>query len=52
MNILIFVYLLIAWYLDHILPGNRGSTESPFFFLSGEYWRCIFGRKLKRKLSG
>eukprot|EP01017_Pseudomicrothorax_dubius_P050541 TRINITY_DN9592_c0_g1_i1.p1 TRINITY_DN9592_c0_g1~~TRINITY_DN9592_c0_g1_i1.p1 ORF type:complete len:794 (-),score=85.85 TRINITY_DN9592_c0_g1_i1:221-2602(-) len=46
-NIEVFVILL--WYLDHVLPGNRGRADSWYFFLTPSYWG--FGKK-KRNNEG
>ncbi|OCT61980.1 cholesterol transporter ABCA5 [Xenopus laevis] len=32
------MYLLLATYLDQVLPGEYGLRQSPFFFLKPSYW--------------
>ncbi|XP_069511181.1 cholesterol transporter ABCA5-like [Ambystoma mexicanum] len=32
------IYLLLAIYLDQVLPGEYGLRRSPFFFLKPSYW--------------
>ena len=34
----LFVYLLLAWYLDHVLPSQYGVKEHPLFIFSPSYW--------------
>lgn len=34
------LYAILAWYLDHVLPSNRGSADGFFFFLKPRYWGC------------
>lgn len=38
---------LIAWYLDHTVASNRGTSEPFYFFLTPKYWGC----KRKRRLN-
>ena len=42
---------IIAWYLDHILPSNRGTADKPWFFVLPSYWGFSFGSKQKKKKS-
>lgn len=30
----------IAWYLDHVLPSNRGTPDKWYFFITPRYWGC------------
>jgi ABC-type multidrug transport system ATPase subunit len=41
---------IIAWYLDHVLPSNRGTADKPWFFITPSYWGCR-RRKPKTKKS-
>lgn len=38
----IFLYGILAWYLDLVLPQEFGTPESPLFFLSYTFWRSCF----------
>jgi len=29
---------VLAWYFDHVLPSNRGSSDPFYFFLTPRYW--------------
>ena len=33
-----FLYMLVAWYLDHVFPSEWGVKLNPFFFLFPSYW--------------
>jgi ABC-type multidrug transport system fused ATPase/permease subunit len=33
-----FLYLILGWYLDSILPDEFGVRQKPLFFLSKTYW--------------
>ncbi|KAM9956639.1 hypothetical protein ACTFIR_003365 [Dictyostelium discoideum] len=35
---LIGVYTVLAWYFEHIIPGNDGSSSPPWFFVLPSYW--------------
>ena len=37
-NFLILVVL--TWYFDHIIPGNRGRPSPPWFMFTKDYWGC------------
>jgi len=51
MFLLIVIYAIIIWYLDHVVSNNRGTNESYIFFLTPKYWEHVFCKKraLKRK---
>eukprot|EP00478_Filoreta_tenera_P005324 GABV01006330.1.p1 GENE.GABV01006330.1~~GABV01006330.1.p1 ORF type:complete len:117 (-),score=39.12 GABV01006330.1:11-361(-) len=34
-----FLLFFIAWWLDHVNPGEFGVPKHPLFFLSPSYWR-------------
>ena len=34
----IVIYWIAVWYLDHIMPNNRGRTHSYLFFLMPSYY--------------
>ena len=36
-------FLVLTWYLDHVISGNRGRHSPPWFIFTREYW----GYKLK-----
>lgn len=36
----ILIISVLAWYFDHVLPGNRGAADPPYFFLTPQYWNC------------
>src|SRR5436305_13166033 len=44
MNMVLF--LVLAWYLDSVLPDEFGVREKPLFFLKMDYWG--FKKKMKR----
>ncbi|EGG13873.1 ABC transporter A family protein [Cavenderia fasciculata] len=31
-------YTVLAWYFEHIVPGNDGTSQPPWFFLLPSYW--------------
>ena len=33
-----WLYLFLAWYLEHVLPSEYGQQEHPLFFLLPSYW--------------
>ena len=33
-----FLYTLLAWYLDHVLPSQYGVNKTPWFCLKPSYW--------------
>ena len=33
------IFMLLAWYFDHVLPSNRGKGSSICFFLHKKHWR-------------
>eukprot|EP01133_Synstelium_polycarpum_P012374 gene12374-14517_t len=33
------LYTLLFWYLEKVVPGEFGTTQSLFFFLKPSYWR-------------
>ncbi|KAK5583692.1 hypothetical protein RB653_005290 [Dictyostelium firmibasis] len=35
---LIGIYTALAWYFEHIIPGNDGSSSPPWFFALPSYW--------------
>ncbi|KAH3757745.1 ABC transporter [Pelomyxa schiedti] len=40
------IFLLLCWYFDNILPGEKGSPQRPlYFFLTKDYW---MGNKNKK----
>jgi hypothetical protein len=41
----IFLFSILAWYFDHVLPDEFGNRHSPVFFLFPSYW----GFDLKKK---
>jgi hypothetical protein len=32
------MYVIIAWYFDHVLASNRGTAEPFYFFLKPTFW--------------
>ncbi|GAM21697.1 hypothetical protein SAMD00019534_048720 [Acytostelium subglobosum LB1] len=36
--ILSVVYTVLAWYFEHVIPGNDGNSYPPWFFLLPSYW--------------
>eukprot|EP01132_Coremiostelium_polycephalum_P003057 gene3057-3825_t len=36
--ILAGVYTALAWYFEHVIPGNDGSSHPIYFFLQPSYW--------------
>ena len=32
------VFAILTWYFENMLPGDRGSWNVPWFFLTKEYW--------------
>lgn len=32
------LFAILTWYLENILPGERGAPSAPWFFLTKEYW--------------
>jgi hypothetical protein len=36
-----FLYGLLAWYLDQIIPHEFGTPRHPLFLLSPSYWKAI-----------
>jgi ABC-type multidrug transport system ATPase subunit len=49
MGLNFLLYMLLAWYLDHIIGENRGVSDTWLFFLKPSYW-CP-ARKKSRKTS-
>ncbi|EGR29336.1 hypothetical protein IMG5_158040 [Ichthyophthirius multifiliis] len=45
MNGLSILIFLMALYFDHVMPSNRGSSESAFFFFKKSFWSCLFRKK-------
>ncbi|KAJ3446745.1 abc transporter a family member 1-related [Anaeramoeba flamelloides] len=35
------IYLLLAFYLDNVLPGGTGVKQHPLFFLKPSYWKGV-----------
>ncbi|CAG7816037.1 unnamed protein product [Allacma fusca] len=35
----VFFYLLIAYYLDHVIPNEFGVKKHPFFILKPSFWK-------------
>lgn len=33
------LYLVLAWYLQHIMPGEYGVKRKPWFFLKWSFWK-------------
>ena len=42
---------LIKYLTFFIKKKNRGTSESAFFFLSRDYWKCIRRNKARRRRS-
>merc|ERR1711991_24449 len=38
----IFIYALLAWYFDLVLPSEYGTARHPLFFVSFKYWSTFF----------
>eukprot|EP01133_Synstelium_polycarpum_P015461 gene15461-18344_t len=38
MVILAIAYTILAWYFEHVIPGNDGNSYPPWFFLLPSYW--------------
>lgn len=38
------LYLVLAWYIQEVFPGQYGVPQSPFFFLRSSYWCGTSGR--------
>ncbi|EFA80183.1 ABC transporter A family protein [Heterostelium album PN500] len=36
--ILAIAYTVLAWYFEHVVPGNDGNSYPPWFFLLPSYW--------------
>jgi len=32
------LYMVLAWYVDNVLPGEWGTSQHPLFFLRPSYW--------------
>ena len=48
------IYLIIACYLDAVIPGDYGRRREPHFFLKPSFWKGLFGKNnklLERQLS-
>ena len=48
------LYLLIALYLDAVIPGEFGNRREALFFLKLSFWKTVFRKKnkvLERQLS-
>ena len=37
----IFLYAILAWYFDLVLPQEYGTPERPLFFLERKYWSWL-----------
>jgi len=44
------IFLILAWYFDHVIAANRGTGARPYFFLTPVYWGCK-KRKINRKIT-
>ncbi|EGC36350.1 hypothetical protein DICPUDRAFT_31990 [Dictyostelium purpureum] len=36
--VLLVAYIILAWYFEHVIPGNDGTSQPPYFFLLPSYW--------------
>jgi hypothetical protein len=45
------IFLFLAWYFDHVLPGNRGTVDSPLFLCTPDYWRTLLCPRRNHSLS-
>ncbi len=34
------IFLVLAMYLDNVLPGEHGSPKHPLFMFQPSYWGC------------
>lgn len=39
------IFLVLTWYLDHIVSANRGVADPPYFIFTKKYWMQVLGRK-------
>ena len=45
-------YGVMGWYLDNVVPNNRGVPKNVLFFLEPSFWfPSVFGKKAKRRLT-
>ncbi|EAR96275.2 transporter family ABC domain protein (macronuclear) [Tetrahymena thermophila SB210] len=52
LNITAILFFILGWYCDHVVSSNRGTQESPLFFLGNDYWKCLRRKqKIRRKVS-
>jgi hypothetical protein len=42
-----FLYMVLAWYFDHVVTDNRGIKYSKLFFLKKKYWYKKFNKTLE-----
>lgn len=53
----IFLYLLLALYLDNVIPAEYGKRRPPYFIFMPSFWRSVYcgdnshDRELSRQLS-
>lgn len=34
----VVMYLVLAWYFDHVISNNRGVADPPYFLFTKKYW--------------
>lgn len=44
------IYLLLAWYFDHVLPSNNGVKKPLWFLFTPSYWGCSKNPIISQKL--
>lgn len=55
----IFLYLLLALYLDAVIPAEYGKRRPPYFIFQLSFWKSVFcesrsqpnAREMKRQMS-
>lgn len=45
----VFVYLILYFYLDEVLPNEYGISKSPLFFVGKKYWQDVFAQQRNKK---
>jgi len=35
-----FIFVIMAWLFDHILPSNRGKSDPIYFMFTTDFWGC------------
>ncbi|KAJ3451984.1 abc transporter a family member 1-related [Anaeramoeba flamelloides] len=45
------IYLILALYMDNVVPGEIGTAKKPWYFLTKEYWKGVQREHKKIHLS-